>query len=80
MEKIIIFCLGVCFLLPLFAETIILKSGKTIEAKIIERTEEYIKVDVVGVPIIYYSDEIDDPLRLTPCVSCFIYFKFYLFY
>ena len=59
MKKIIIFFLGMYFLSPLFAETIILKSGKTIEANIIERTEEYIKVDVVGVPVTYYLDEVE---------------------
>ncbi len=41
-----------------FAETIILKSGKTIEGKILEKTDKYIKVDTEGIPITYYMDEI----------------------
>ncbi|MEW6009010.1 MAG: hypothetical protein AB1629_05180 [Candidatus Omnitrophota bacterium] len=43
---------------PIFAETIILKSGKIIEAKIIEKTDKNIKVDFYGVPLTYFLDEI----------------------
>jgi len=42
-----------------FAETIVLKSGKTVEGKIIEKTDKYIKIDIHGVPLTYYSDEIE---------------------
>ena len=42
----------------LFAETIVLKSGKTVEGRIIEKTKDHIKIDVSGIPITYYSDEI----------------------
>ena len=42
-----------------FAETIILKSGKTIEGKIIEKTGEYIKIDFYGVALTYWFDEIE---------------------
>lgn len=42
-----------------FAETICLKSGKTVEGKIIERTDKYIKIDFYGVPLIYWLDDID---------------------
>ena len=41
-----------------FAETVILKSGKTTEGKIIEKTDKYIKIDIQGVPITYFNDEI----------------------
>ncbi|MDP2905858.1 MAG: hypothetical protein Q8O22_06125, partial [Candidatus Omnitrophota bacterium] len=45
--------------IPSFAETIILKSGKKIEGKIVERTDKYIKVDSgIGVDVIYFLDEI----------------------
>lgn len=42
-----------------FAETVILKSGRKIEAKIIEKTEEYVKLDYYGVPLTYYNEEIE---------------------
>ncbi len=45
--------------LPAHAETIKLKSGKTVEAKIIEKTSTSIKADVNGIPITYYFEEID---------------------
>lgn len=42
-----------------FAESIELTSGQKIQAKIIVRNDDYIKVDLgVGVPVTYYSDEI----------------------
>ncbi|MDD5584883.1 MAG: transglutaminase-like domain-containing protein [Candidatus Omnitrophica bacterium] len=46
------------FCLPLFAETITLKSGKTVEGKIVERTDAYIKMEILGIPVTYYLDEI----------------------
>ncbi len=48
---------------PVFAETIHLKNGKTVEGKIIEKTKEYIKLDVDGITLTYYSDQIaaDNP-------------------
>lgn len=42
-----------------FAETIALKSGKVREGKIIERTDEYIKVELFGVPITYFLEDIE---------------------
>ncbi|MBM3248472.1 MAG: hypothetical protein FJZ10_03495 [Candidatus Omnitrophica bacterium] len=43
-----------------FAETIILKSGQKHEGKIVERTDEYIKIDIgVGMPVTYFLDEIE---------------------
>lgn len=41
------------------AETVILKSGEKIEGKVIERTDEYIKIDLYGTPVTYWQDEID---------------------
>ena len=64
MRKIkIIFLLLVIALylaIPAFAETIILKSGKTVNGKILHRSDEYIKVDVYGVSLTYYFDEIEN--------------------
>jgi len=42
-----------------FAETIVLKSGSTLEGKIIEKTDKYIKIDFQGVVLTYASDEIE---------------------
>ncbi len=42
----------------IFAETIVLKSGKTVEGKILEKTAKYIKVDINGISITYYLDEV----------------------
>lgn len=47
---------SVCFS---HAETIKFKNGKTIEAKVMEKTEQYIKVDISGIPITYYLNEIE---------------------
>lgn len=46
---------------PVFvsAETIVFKSGHKIEGKIIERTDEYIKIDFYGVPVTHYLDEVE---------------------
>ena len=41
-----------------FAETVTLKSGSTMEGRLIEETDEYIKIDFQGTPLTYYRDEI----------------------
>jgi len=71
-SKIIIFVLiGVLFLSvsSVYAETIVLKSGKTVEGKLIEKTDKYIKIDFQGVPLAYPFDEIQsingEPLSFT---------------
>jgi hypothetical protein len=43
-----------------FSETLILKSGQKIEGKILEKTEEYIKIDFQGVTLTYFLDEIEN--------------------
>jgi len=40
------------------AETILLKSGKKIDGQIVERTDKYIKVNISGVNVPYFFDEI----------------------
>jgi len=60
MKKIVL--LSLLLILPFsfcYPQVIKLKSGKTIEAEIIERGGGYIKVDVVGVPITYYFEDIE---------------------
>ena len=53
----LVFSLSVATLV--FAETIYLKSGKKIDAEIIEESKEYIKIEFHGVPVVYYRDEIE---------------------
>ncbi|MEW6075042.1 MAG: hypothetical protein AB1530_01915 [Candidatus Omnitrophota bacterium] len=45
---------------PCLADTIYFKDGKKLDATIIEKTDRYIKVDVAGVPLTYFSDEIQE--------------------
>jgi len=42
-----------------FADTILFKSGKTIEGNIIEQTGEAVKLEVEGIPLTYYVSDID---------------------
>ncbi len=51
--------IGLSFPFSAFAETIVLKSGKKVEGKIIEKTDKYIKVDFDGVPLTYFFDMIE---------------------
>ncbi|OGX19590.1 MAG: hypothetical protein A3K83_03520 [Omnitrophica WOR_2 bacterium RBG_13_44_8b] len=50
-----VFMFGVNCTLPpvIFAEIITLKSGKTIEGKILEKTDRYVRVEVDGSPLYY---------------------------
>jgi tetratricopeptide (TPR) repeat protein len=63
-KKVIWLTVGIAFFINLnfpcfiFAETIMLKSGKRIEAGILERTDNYIKVDMYGTAVTYFFDEI----------------------
>lgn len=42
-----------------FADTVLLKSGKTIEGNIIEQTGDVVKLEVEGIPLTYYVSDID---------------------
>jgi tetratricopeptide (TPR) repeat protein len=44
---------------PAFAEIIVLKSGKNVEGKLIEKTDKYIKIYFKGVPLTYYFEDIE---------------------
>lgn len=60
MKKVIgLFLISLSFLSFVFAETIVLKSGKKVEGKKIEQTDDYIRIDFYGVPLTYYFDEIE---------------------
>ncbi len=54
MDKKISVILSLMFLFissSIFAETIVLKSGKTVEGKILEKTDKYIRVDTEGMDL-----------------------------
>lgn len=56
---IILMFMAACCSTAVFAETVILKSGKIVDGKITEQTDKYIKVDFEGMSLTYYSDEIE---------------------
>ncbi|MEW6075182.1 MAG: hypothetical protein AB1530_02640 [Candidatus Omnitrophota bacterium] len=64
MQKKIIITTFICLLSvfavknPAQAETILFKTGKFISGTVVEKTDKYIKVDVYGVKLTYYLDEI----------------------
>jgi hypothetical protein len=59
MKKTLVVCCMLLFVsISLFADTIVLKSGKTIEGKILERAYDCIKVDIGGTTLTYYLDDI----------------------
>ncbi len=42
-----------------FSDTIILKSGRKIEGRVIDKTDKYIKIDVCGVIVTYLIEEVE---------------------
>ncbi|MDD5505996.1 MAG: hypothetical protein PHR73_04495 [Candidatus Omnitrophica bacterium] len=58
--KIGIFCavFSLFFLSLGFSETILLKSGQKVEGRVIEKTDKYVRLDFLGVDLIYYNDEV----------------------
>ncbi len=44
---------------PAFSETIILKNGNSVEGKIVEQTDKYIKIDYMGTILTYWKDDIE---------------------
>ncbi|MFA5271801.1 MAG: hypothetical protein WC412_05630 [Candidatus Omnitrophota bacterium] len=60
--RIKIVFLAVLFFLSVtnvFADTILLKSGKTVEGNIVEQTDDSVKLEVEGIPLTYYVSDID---------------------
>lgn len=47
------------FSISAFAETIVLKSGKTIEGKVLEKTDKYVKVDLKGESQYFFFSEVE---------------------
>lgn len=61
LKKIIICPIFLFFIISLSsAETVYLKDGKTVEGKIIEKTDKYIKVEVSGVPVTFFNDQLQE--------------------
>ena len=59
-NKIILLCLAFIFVsLNSYADTISLKSGKQIEGKILEMTNDSVKIDFAGSVLTYFFDQID---------------------
>jgi PKD repeat protein len=59
-----VFLLAICCNL-LFADTLILKSGKVIECRILEKGQDYIKVEYAGQPLYYenrYIQQVNEDL------------------
>jgi hypothetical protein len=50
-----------------FSETVRLKNGHVVEGKILEKTDRYIKIDLDGTTLTYYTEEIDGIVK--PAVS-----------
>lgn len=48
-----------CFQPSLFADIIFLKTGKKIEGKIIDRTDKCVKIEVEGINLTYFSEDIE---------------------
>jgi len=59
MKKLILFTLIIFSSAVCLADTIYLKSGKTRQGRIIEKTKDYIKIDYYGMPITFFMDEIE---------------------
>jgi|GEM_PF-1782967 len=62
MDKRLIIIFSSIFLLinlPVFSETIVFKSGKTVEGKILEKTDKYIKVSIGSMSTTYSLESIE---------------------
>lgn len=59
MKKIILILVLLALPLMCFAETIVLKSGKTVEGKIIERTDQYVKIEFQGIGLTYFLEDVE---------------------
>lgn len=58
-KRLLTLLLVLCFPISIFAETIVLKSGKIVEGKLIEKTDKYIIIDFQGISLTYYLDEVE---------------------
>ena len=58
--KSLLFLFCASLLVPIFcsAETVVLKSGEKVEGTVLEKTDKYIKIDIDGIPVTYFLDEL----------------------
>ncbi|MCF7907543.1 MAG: DUF1570 domain-containing protein [Candidatus Omnitrophica bacterium] len=56
--RFVALALVLLFSLPVYSETIDFKSGKTITGNIVDQTDKFIKVEVSGVEVKYYLEDI----------------------
>jgi len=70
-KKSLILLLFLAVFTPVYAETVLLKNGKTVEGNIVEKTDKYIKIDVVGIAVTYYLNDVEsiDGKNITPAVA-----------
>lgn len=52
------FIISAFMLIPVFAETVCLKTGQKREGKVIEKTKDYLKMDFYGATLVYFADEV----------------------
>ncbi|TAM38435.1 hypothetical protein EPN54_04205 [bacterium] len=67
--KALLLVLCLAFPTIAFAETVVLKSGQSIEGSIVEKTDQYIKINFLGAVLTYPLDEIeriDGENKITP--------------
>ncbi|MDP2923692.1 MAG: tetratricopeptide repeat protein [Candidatus Omnitrophota bacterium] len=70
MKKLLLFSsLALTSVFFCYPETVKLKSGKIVEGKILEKTDQYVSIDVSGVVLKYYLDEIDTVGQLPPALD-----------
>ncbi|MDD5195760.1 MAG: hypothetical protein PHQ96_08835 [Candidatus Omnitrophica bacterium] len=55
---LLVFIIVTCACFYTSAEVIILKSGKTIEGKVVEHGKDFLKIDISGIPLTYYFEDI----------------------
>jgi hypothetical protein len=63
LKLLVILTLNLFLLFSVFAAEITLKSGEVIKGKIVDETDEYIKLDFYGSQMTYYKDQIRDIRR-----------------
>jgi len=60
-NRVVFFILVMSLFLPaiIFAETILLKTGESVEGKLLEKNDKFVKIDFQGVELTYFINEID---------------------
>jgi len=63
------FSTQIFYFTPLFAETVILKTGQKIEGKITKKTDAFIRIEENGTPMTYFNEEIAQVIETPQTVS-----------